>query len=73
MPADDPDPVRPRTHRPVLTSSFLLAVLAAGGLSFAGCTINDPNHNDKIRYSMAMIHAERVLKDAGSPLDIHKD
>jgi hypothetical protein len=42
-------------------------------LSLSGCTINDPNHNAKIRYSMAMGHAQRVLKEAGSSLEILKD
>src|SRR5688500_3547460 len=31
-------------------------------------TINDPNENDKIRYSMAHSHAARVLQEAGSEL-----
>jgi len=28
--------------------------------------MNDPNHNDKIRFSMAYAHAEQVLKEQGS-------
>lgn len=42
-----------------------LTMLYCGFALVSGCTINDPNHNEKIRYSMADIHARRVLAEAG--------
>jgi hypothetical protein len=47
---------------------FMLILL---GSINSGCSllyINDPNSNDKIRYSMAHAHAERGLREAGSKL-----
>lgn len=35
--------------------------------------IDDPNHNDKIRYHMAMKHAEHVLRETGSKLSVFDD
>ncbi len=52
-----------------LTPSIIVSMYSLVILS--GCAINDPNKNDKIRYSMAHIHANRVLTEAGSNLESH--
>ena len=50
-----------------------LTILSLIGLLSGGCTINDPNHNDKIRYSMARIHADRVLEQINDELSSRDD
>jgi hypothetical protein len=50
-----------RTSTPIAIGAGLFVYLS-------GCVINDPNHNEKIRFSMARIHAERVLAESGSSL-----
>ena len=50
-----------RAKLPIAVAVCLFALLS-------GCAINDPNRNDKIRYSMAHIHAKRALSEAGSSL-----
>lgn len=37
----------------------------------SGCHLNDPNHNPKIRYQLAIIHANEFLKESGSSLRCH--
>jgi hypothetical protein len=31
-----------------------------------GCALTDPNHNEKIRWGMAQVHAGDVIKNAGA-------
>ena len=50
-----------RAKLPIAVAVCLFALLS-------GCAINDPNRNDKIRYSMAHAHAKRSLSEAGSSL-----
>jgi hypothetical protein len=49
----------------------LTGALFSFGMLTSGCSLlhmNDPNHNDKIRYSMAYGHAAKVIQEAGSEL-----
>ncbi len=50
------------------TTLISLVVLLSGG-----CTTNDPNHNDKMRYAMARIHANRVLEQLSDDLSVLED
>ena len=52
-------------------SCWCLGLLAVSAAFVPGCALlsmNDPNANDKIRYQMAHLHAQRVLREAGSQL-----
>ncbi len=42
------------------------------GCTQLGYLLEDPNRNDKMRYSMAHIHADRVLREAGSNLSSYR-
>ncbi len=56
-------------------SRLIITFISLTALLLGGCTINDPNHNEKIRYGMAYGHAKRVLEQSGhvlSPYDDYK-
>lgn len=54
----------------ILIISIVLTAASSGGCNLL--FINDPNHNEKIRYSMAHGHAARVLKESGSALEPYR-
>ena len=56
--------------------TIALAMGLSGLVTTSACSlahIGDPNHNDKIRYSMAHGHAAQVLDEQGVELDLHRD
>jgi hypothetical protein len=43
----------------------LLILTGATTLCLSGCLINDPNHNEKVRWGLAEQHAKNALHDSG--------
>lgn len=52
---------------------YLLIVTVTAVFAGMGCTLNDPNRIDKVRYSMAHDHAQKVLLQSGSKLNAFYD
>ena len=50
-----------------------VVVIACLSCLCAGCWLCGPNHNDKMRYSMALGHADRALREVGCDLSYSDD
>lgn len=48
--------------------AHLLILAGATFLCLPGCLINDPNHNEKVRWGLAEEHAMNALRDSGCRL-----